>query len=250
MEIRTPYLGVNNLSSSVIKSFLSYTQKNPEKSNKNPKNPQKIQGLFLRILESLHLIWEWATPRFQCLKKFFSKIKIRKKIRKKSKKSEKSKRSEKSKEFCYDLKSTHPIWEWKTSRAFDSKNVNWLIVFACGQPSGFMENSVPYSSIKDINLMVGWDGGHRHCLRIVVADGSILLQVRTIPQMATSASVAPVRRLKINQVICRPRPCSKINVLEKGPRVRVLSLRPIRSFQCWPESSDLPFQPGGRRPMK
>jgi hypothetical protein len=41
-----------------------------------------------------------------------------------------------------------------------------------------MENSVPYSSIKDINLMVGWDGGHRHCLRIVVTDGSILLQVR------------------------------------------------------------------------
>ena len=45
------------------------------------------------------------------------------------------------------------------------------------QPTGFMEDSVPYSSMKEVTVVVGWDGGHRHCIRIVVPQGSLLLQV-------------------------------------------------------------------------
>ena len=40
-----------------------------------------------------------------------------------------------------------------------------------------MEQSIPYSSIQDINTISRWDAGHKFCLRITIADGSVLLQV-------------------------------------------------------------------------
>lgn len=72
------------------------------------------------------------------------------------------------------------------------------------QPSGFMEESVPYSSMKEVNIVISstsvtyWDplagnppltGGptsighnghhqHHYLLRIVLAEGCLLLQVR------------------------------------------------------------------------
>ena len=76
-------------------------RKKSKKSEKNPKNPKKIR-------------------KIQKIRKKIQKIR---KIRKKSKKSEKSekirkiqKKSEKSKDFFEDLKSVHPIWEWRTPR--------------------------------------------------------------------------------------------------------------------------------------
>lgn len=43
-----------------------------------------------------------------------------------------------------------------------------------------MENSIPYSSIQDINVVSRWDAGQRFCLRVTIADGSLLLQVSNI----------------------------------------------------------------------
>ena len=76
-KMRTSYLGVNNPSISVFKSFLfiksSYTQKksgkkireNPKKL-KNPKNLKKTNKPmdFFEDLKSVHPIWEWTTLRF------------------------------------------------------------------------------------------------------------------------------------------------------------------------------------------
>ncbi|XP_067002506.2 C-Maf-inducing protein isoform X2 [Anabrus simplex] len=43
-------------------------------------------------------------------------------------------------------------------------------------PSGFMESSVPYSSMEEVYVVARWDIGNRYCIRIVVEDGSLLLQ--------------------------------------------------------------------------
>ncbi|ESN93743.1 hypothetical protein HELRODRAFT_88288, partial [Helobdella robusta] len=43
-------------------------------------------------------------------------------------------------------------------------------------PSGFMESSIPYSSILDINVISRWDAGQKFCIRLTIADGSVLLQ--------------------------------------------------------------------------
>ena len=68
---------------------LSYTPKqNPKNSKKNPK---KIQGFFFEDFKFVHLIWEFTTPRIQCLNPFlFIKFSYTQKNSKKSgKKSEK-----------------------------------------------------------------------------------------------------------------------------------------------------------------
>ena len=71
-KIRAPYLGVKNHSILVFKSFfifkiLERQKKNFEKSEKKKKNPRN----FCEDLKSLHLIWEWLNPQFQCLNPFF-----------------------------------------------------------------------------------------------------------------------------------------------------------------------------------
>jgi len=60
---------------------------------------------------------------------------------------------------------------WETHHVY--LNDAWL---SSKTTTGFMEDSVPYSSMKEVTVIVGWDGGHRHCIRIVVPEGSILLQ--------------------------------------------------------------------------
>lgn len=45
------------------------------------------------------------------------------------------------------------------------------------QPLGFMESAIPYSSIEDVNIISRWDAGQKFCIRITIADGSLLLQV-------------------------------------------------------------------------
>ena len=77
--IRTPYLGVNNPSVSVFKSFFIHkipvhhkkirkkSGKNNKKSEKTRKNPKKFnEPKEFEDLKSAHLhpIWEWTTPRF------------------------------------------------------------------------------------------------------------------------------------------------------------------------------------------
>ncbi|XP_050397029.1 C-Maf-inducing protein isoform X1 [Patella vulgata] len=43
-------------------------------------------------------------------------------------------------------------------------------------PTGFMEISVPYSSIEDVHVVSRWDAGQKFCIRITIQDGSLLLQ--------------------------------------------------------------------------
>lgn len=43
--------------------------------------------------------------------------------------------------------------------------------------AGFMEESVPYSFIEDTYVIARWDATQKYCVRIVIPDGSLLLQV-------------------------------------------------------------------------
>ncbi|CAN8001156.1 C-Maf-inducing protein [Ixodes scapularis] len=43
-------------------------------------------------------------------------------------------------------------------------------------PSGFMENAVSYSSMEDVYPLLRWDPSHKFCLRVVIPEGSLLLQ--------------------------------------------------------------------------
>lgn len=42
-----------------------------------------------------------------------------------------------------------------------------------------MYMSVPYSCMEEVYVVARWDVGYKFCIRIVVSDGSLLLQVRT-----------------------------------------------------------------------
>ncbi|GFG30220.1 hypothetical protein Cfor_11140, partial [Coptotermes formosanus] len=44
------------------------------------------------------------------------------------------------------------------------------------QPTGFMYMSVPYSCMEEVYVVARWDVGYKFCIRIVVSDGSLLLQ--------------------------------------------------------------------------
>lgn len=43
-------------------------------------------------------------------------------------------------------------------------------------PTGFMYISVPYSFMEEVYVVARWDVGYKFCIRIVVSDGSLLLQ--------------------------------------------------------------------------
>lgn len=47
---------------------------------------------------------------------------------------------------------------------------------ASSMASGYMETSVPYSSVEDVHIISRWDAGQKFCIRITVPDGSLLLQ--------------------------------------------------------------------------
>ena len=67
LKIRIPYVGVNNSSNSVFKSFFIYKFLVHEKKfRKIQKIPKKSKDFF-NDLKSVHLIWERTTPRIQCL---------------------------------------------------------------------------------------------------------------------------------------------------------------------------------------
>ncbi|KAK8775433.1 hypothetical protein V5799_031222, partial [Amblyomma americanum] len=43
-------------------------------------------------------------------------------------------------------------------------------------PSGFMEQPVSYSVMEDVYSLCRWDPSHKFCLRVVIPEGSLLLQ--------------------------------------------------------------------------
>lgn len=47
-------------------------------------------------------------------------------------------------------------------------------------PNGFMEDPIAYSQLEDIYSVARWDASHKFCLRIVISDGSLLLQVNNV----------------------------------------------------------------------
>lgn len=44
------------------------------------------------------------------------------------------------------------------------------------QLTGFLQQSVPYSSMTEVYAVARWDPTYKYCLRIVLPDGSLLLQ--------------------------------------------------------------------------
>lgn len=42
--------------------------------------------------------------------------------------------------------------------------------------TGYMESSVPYSSVEDVHIISRWDAGQKFCIRVTIQDGSLLLQ--------------------------------------------------------------------------
>lgn len=45
------------------------------------------------------------------------------------------------------------------------------------QPTGCLEMSIPYTALQEVYIVSRWDAGHKFCIRLVVSDGSLLLQV-------------------------------------------------------------------------
>lgn len=45
------------------------------------------------------------------------------------------------------------------------------------QPTGYMENSVSYSAIEDVQLL-SWENAPKYCLQLTIPGGTVLLQVR------------------------------------------------------------------------
>lgn len=44
------------------------------------------------------------------------------------------------------------------------------------QPTGYMETSLPYSSIEDLQLL-SWDNAPKYCVQLSFPGGTVLLQV-------------------------------------------------------------------------
>lgn len=44
------------------------------------------------------------------------------------------------------------------------------------QPSGYMENSVSYSAIEDVQPL-SWENAPKYCLQLTIPGGTVLLQV-------------------------------------------------------------------------
>lgn len=59
------------------------------------------------------------------------------------------------------------------------QNVTHSTLFFLFQPYGFLEQPIKYSSMEDVHALPQWDSsGDKHCVRIFVPEGSVLLQVR------------------------------------------------------------------------
>lgn len=53
----------------------------------------------------------------------------------------------------------------------------WLMLrYLLLQLSGFLQQPVPYSSMTEVYAVARWDPTYKYCLRIVLPDGSLLLQ--------------------------------------------------------------------------
>ncbi|XP_076321319.1 C-Maf-inducing protein-like isoform X3 [Tachypleus tridentatus] len=44
-------------------------------------------------------------------------------------------------------------------------------------PTGFMDSPIPYSQIEDVYSLARWDASQKYCIRIIIQNGSLLLQV-------------------------------------------------------------------------
>ena len=57
-----------------------------------------------------------------------------------------------------------------------SVKVTKILLFF-SQPIGFMEVPIPYSQIENVYSVSRWDSSQKFYIRIVISDGSVLLQV-------------------------------------------------------------------------
>lgn len=61
------------------------------------------------------------------------------------------------------------------------------------QPTGYMENSVSYSAIEDVQLL-SWENAPKYCLQLTIPGGTVLLQVGEINMNKHFPLPAPLTR--------------------------------------------------------
>lgn len=57
--------------------------------------------------------------------------------------------------------------------------------FSCPQPTGYMETSLSYSSIEDLQLL-SWDNAPKYCVQLSFPGGTVLLQVKPVFRMCVA----------------------------------------------------------------
>lgn len=58
-----------------------------------------------------------------------------------------------------------------------SKLFFFPLSFVFLQPTGYMENSISYSAIEDVQLL-SWENAPKYCLQLTIPGGTVLLQVQ------------------------------------------------------------------------
>lgn len=69
-------------------------------------------------------------------------------------------------------------------------NILLFLSLSLSQPTGYMEASLPYSSIEDLQLL-SWDNAPKYCVQLSFPGGTVLLQV--MPGQIFLQSLLPVR---------------------------------------------------------
>ncbi|XP_036893827.1 C-Maf-inducing protein-like [Sturnira hondurensis] len=65
---------------------------------------------------------------------------------------------------------------------------------ASATPTGYMENSVSYSAIEDVQLL-SWENAPKYCLQLTIPGGTVLLQVGEINMNQQFLLPVPLTRL-------------------------------------------------------
>lgn len=66
---------------------------------------------------------------------------------------------------------------WNCGSSDDKVKLFFPLSFVSLQPTGYMENSISYSAIEDVQLL-SWENAPKYCLQLTIPGGTVLLQVQ------------------------------------------------------------------------
>lgn len=81
------------------------------------------------------------------------------------------------------------------------------------QPSGYMENSVSYSAIEDVQPL-SWENAPKYCLQLTIPGGTVLLQVRCVN--TSEHNPPPPPALSVEGRFCQHRTSGRYKGLSGG----------------------------------